>query len=378
MKKILITGGAGFIGSNLANKLFSQGYYVRVLDNLSEQVHGKNALKESHLFLSLYEGIDFIQGDVCSKEDFSKALEDINYVYHFAAETGTGQSMYEISAYAEVNITGTAILLDTIVNTKNSVEKIVLSSSRSIYGEGKYLCEDHAIVYPNSRERKNLENGNFDCVCPICSGPIIPVPTDEDSCLAPSSFYGATKLTQEILLKSVCVAKGIGLSILRFQNVYGPGQSLKNPYTGILSIFSTQILNGKKLNIYEDGNESRDFVYIDDVVNACILTLDYKLENPLVLNIGSGLQKSVLEVASKLLQEYISNSGLEISGDFRLGDIRHNFADILKAKNSIKYQPVIDFEVGIKMFCEWVKTQPISLDNSEYAKRALIERNFSK
>jgi len=234
------------------------------------------------------------------------------------------------------------------------------------------------MVYPRSRERKSLENGNFECICPICRGPVIPMPTDEDSNLTPSSFYGATKLTQEILLKTVCLSKGISLSILRFQNVYGPGQSLKNPYTGILSIFSTQILNGKNLNIYEDGKESRDFVYVDDVVNACILSLDYNLQNPLVLNIGSGMQKSVSEVASKLLYEYNSNISVEISGDFRLGDIRHNFADILNARNSIKYQPIIDFEVGFKIFCDWVKTQPVNLDNSEYAKSALVARNFSK
>ena len=269
-KNILITGGAGFIGSNLALKLVEKGYVVTVLDNLSEQIHGKN----SELLNTIIDQVHFIKGDVRNAEDWMKALKNQEVVVHLAAETGTGQSMYEVQKYTEVNINGTAIFLDYLVNEKHSIQKVVIASSRAIYGEGKYNCEEHGIIYPNERKENDLLKGEFEPKCPVCNTDLMVLLTDENSKIHPSSVYGITKQNQEQMVLNVCQSINIPAVAFRYQNVYGPGQSLKNPYTGILSIFSTQIKNGNDLNIFEDGLESRDFVFIDDVVNATILGIE--------------------------------------------------------------------------------------------------------
>lgn len=243
MKKVLITGGAGFIGSNLALKLINKGYEVIVLDSLSEQIHGKDANK-SYTYNLIQDKVKFIKGNVKDRSAWDKALtNDIDLVVHLAAETGTGQSMYEIEKYVNTNITGTAILLDKIVNEKLNVKKVIVASSRAIYGEGKFRCKEHGIVYPESRQDEDMKNGDFNVKCPICRQNVTMELTDEESKSHPSSVYGYTKKAQEEL--SILVGKSINLPVVgfRFQNVYGPGQSLKNPYTGILSIFSTQIKN---------------------------------------------------------------------------------------------------------------------------------------
>ena len=271
-KNILITGGAGFIGSNLALKLAEKGHVVTVLDNLSEQIHGKN----SELLNTIIDQVHFIKGDVRNAEDWMKALKNQEVVVHLAAETGTGQSMYEVQKYTEVNINGTAIFLDYLVNEKHSIQKVVIASSRAIYGEGKYNCEEHGIIYPNERKENDLLKGEFEPKCPVCNTDLMVLLTDENSKIHPSSVYGITKQNQEQMVLNVCQSINIPAVAFRYQNVYGPGQSLKNPYTGILSIFSTQIKNGNDLNIFEDGLESRDFVFIDDVVNATILGIEKK------------------------------------------------------------------------------------------------------
>ena len=265
-RKILITGGAGFIGSNLALELNNRGYSVTVIDNLSEQVHKKG--KESTLYLSIKGKVNFINGDVRKKGDWEKALRGQDIVVHLAAETGTGQSMYEISRYVEVNIQGTAHLLHFLSNNNHSIKKVIVASSRAVYGEGKYFCEEHFIVYPEIRKEVDLISGRFECTCPVCGREVKLQATDELSKLHPTSVYGITKHNQEQMVLTVCSALGIPAIAYRYQNVYGPGQSLCNPYTGILSIFSTQIKNNNQINIFEDGRESRDFVYIDDVVQC--------------------------------------------------------------------------------------------------------------
>ena len=376
--RVLITGGAGFIGSNIALKLKTKGYEVRILDNLSEQIHGKNPELNSDLYKSIKDKIEFYKGDVTLREDWLKALENIDVVVHLAAETGTGQSMYEIEKYVKTNIMGTAILFDILTNNKHTVKKVIVAESRAIYGEGKYICEKCGAVYPLERELSDLEKGKFEVKCPKCGRKLNLVGTDENSEIHPSSLYGLTKDFQGKM--SLLIGKNIGIPVVtyRYQNVYGPGQSLKNPYTGILSIFSTRIKNGNNINIFEDGKESRDFVYIDDVVDATILSIEREEANYNSFNIGTGINIDVLTVAETLKKLYNSNIKIEISGNFRLGDIRHNYADISKAKKLLGFEPKFDFEKGMKKFTEWVDTQEIEEDNYDKSIEEMKKKGLYK
>ena len=271
MRNILITGGAGFIGSRLCEKLFEKGYNVTIMDNLSPQIHGTG---ESSLFKRIKKKCVFIKGDVTNQEDWEKALEDQEIIVHLAAETGTGQSMYEISRYSNVNIMGTAHMLELLANKDYNIKKMIIASSRAIYGEGKYLCDNRGYIYPSKRDEKDMKNGVFNIKNSICNSQLQLVPTDELSNINPLSVYAITKHQQEQMVMLLGEALGIPSDALRYQNVYGPGQSLSNPYTGILSVFSTRLLNKNDLDIYEDGLQSRDFVYIDDVVDATILAIE--------------------------------------------------------------------------------------------------------
>ena len=376
MKNILITGGAGFIGSNLTIKLVKEGYNVTILDNLSQQIHGKN--QESQLFTSIKDISDFILGDVCNKSDWEKALKGQDAVIHLAAETGTGQSMYEITRYNEVNILGISHLLDTLANKNHSIKKMIIASSRSIYGEGKYYCKQDGHVYPVDRKEKDLLQGAFEPRCPICKSKLELKPTDELSKIHPSSIYGITKHQQEQMIMLMGKALNIPAVALRYQNVYGPGQSLSNPYTGILSVFSTILLNGNDIEIYEDGQETRDFVYIDDVVNATTMALEKDEANHKVFNVGYGLAISVNEVARKLHDLYKSSGNITISGKFRLGDIRHNYADLTKIKATLGFIPEIDFKTGVTRFAKWVKTQGIQEDKYEKSIEELKQKGLIK
>jgi len=364
MKHILITGGAGFIGSNLSLKLIEKGYQVTVLDNLSRQIHGENPDETSPLYKQIKDKVNFIKGSVTSTEDLIKALKNQDAVVHFAAETGTGQSMYEIGKYTNVNIGGTALLLDLLTNTPHTVKKLVVASSRSIYGEGKYLTEEGVAVYPEHRQDEDMLKGDFEVKYPGCSQSLKLVATDETSKIHPSSVYGITKQTQEQMVMTVCKAIGIAAVAFRYQNVYGPGQSLSNPYTGILSIFSTQIRNGNEINIFEDGKETRDFVFIDDVVSATILGLEKEAANNQVFNVGTGVPTDVMTVASTLLKKYEKEVPLRVTGNYRLGDIRHNYADLTKISSLLGFTPAISFDEGIGRFADWVKDQAIVEDKS--------------
>jgi dTDP-L-rhamnose 4-epimerase len=369
--KILITGGAGFIGSRLAKKLFDKGYHVIILDNLAPQIHGDNAAFPS----SLLEIADCVQGDILDQDVWKKIPENIGFVFHLAAETGTGQSMYEISRYVEVNIQGTARLLEFIQSRRNEIKKIILSSSRAVYGEGAYLCKTHGNVYPVNRDEQDLKNGFFELRCPICNAEVQMISTSEDSRLQPQSIYGVTKLSQEQLIQTSTKAIGIPYSILRFQNVYGPGQSLSNPYTGILSIFSTRIRNGKGILVFEDGKESRDFVFVDDVIEALTLCLENQGANNMIFNVGGGEATSVIGLAESLLIMYGVKVPLEISGRYRIGDIRHNLADISLIQK-IGYIPKYPLEKGLQLFVDWVLVQEIQKDQSDHALEELKSKNL--
>ncbi|WP_248464287.1 NAD-dependent epimerase/dehydratase family protein [Pectobacterium versatile] len=359
--KILITGGAGFIGSNLALKLINKKYEVVVLDNLSPQIHGDD-FSCSPLYLSIKDKVEFIHGSVLSKNDWLRALKGVDAVIHLAAETGTGQSMYEIEKYTDVNIKGSSIFLDILANTVHSVKKIVVASSRSIYGEGRYFSEGYGDVYPLERKDSDMANGDFEVKCPLSGQGVTLLPTHEDSKIHPSSIYGITKQVQEQMFLVMGKSLGIPTVAFRYQNVYGAGQSLSNPYTGILSIFSTRIKNGNVINIFEDGLESRDFVYVDDVVDATILGLEKNEADYKVFNVGYGEPIDVLEVANALKASYNANVDVVVSGNYRLGDIRHNYADLKKIRTELGFEPKISFRDGIAKFTAWVEKQDVKND----------------
>lgn len=378
MKNILITGGAGFIGSNIALKLVEKGMNVTVLDNLSPQIHGDHPEITSPLYKSILKKVTFRKGSVTSKEDWESVIKEQDAIIHLAAETGTGQSMYEIQKYIEVNSGGTALMLDILANTSHQVKKIVIASSRAIYGEGKYKCAEHGIVYPVERLDEDMTKGDFSCKCPECQKVVEILPTTEDSKIHPSSVYGITKQNQEQLVLTVCKSLRIAAVGYRYQNVYGPGQSLSNPYTGILSIFSTRIKNGNSINIFEDGNETRDFVYIEDVVSATILGLEKDEANNKVYNVGTGIATDVRTVAETLVKFYRKEVPIQISGNYRLGDIRHNFADISKIKSELGFEPQWSFEKGIEAFTNWVDQQEIPEDKYELSIEEMKNKGLYK
>jgi dTDP-L-rhamnose 4-epimerase len=377
MKNILITGGAGFIGSRLSLKLIEEGHVITVLDNLSVQIHGITP-RNSPLFKSIAGKVKFIEGDVRSKEDWQNALHGQDIVVHFAAETGTGQSMYQIEKYVDVNVKGTSILLDLLANGDYSIEKVLVASSRAIYGEGKYFCPVHADVYPEDRTDQTLSKAKFDPECPSCDANLTLLATDEKSKIHPSSIYGITKHNQEQMVLVSCKSIGVPAVALRYQNVYGPGQSLSNPYTGILSIFSTRILNDNPINIFEDGEESRDFVFIDDVVEATKLAMFSKQADTHVFNVGSGVATTVSEVAYALQKHYSSNVDISVSGNYRLGDIRHNKADISKVQKVLGFEPKVMFEEGIRLFSTWVLNQELQEDNYNKSIQQLKDKGLMK
>lgn len=375
MKKILITGGAGFIGSNLGLKLVEKGYRVKILDNMSPQIHGED-YKKSDLFKNIEGKVEFILGSVENREDWIKALEGIDVIVHLAAETG--QSMYEVNKYINVNIKGTSEMLDILTNEKHSVKKIVIASSRAIYGEGEYSCPIHGVVYPLEREEKYMAVGDFNVKCPICDVTVELKGTTESSKKHPSSVYGFTKQAQEEMCMIVGKSLNIPVVAYRYQNVYGPGQSLKNPYTGILSIFSTRIKNGNDINIFEDGQESRDFVYIDDVVDATILGIEKEEANYESFNVGTGVGTTVQSVAEILKEKYQSDIEIKISGNYRLGDIRHNYADLTKISKLLGYKPKFDFNKGISNFVKWVETQKVEVDNYDKSIEEMKKKGLYK
>lgn len=374
---VLITGGAGFIGSRLAQRLVADGHTVTVLDALISQVHGDDPVSTSPLLRSLDGVADVVRGSVTSTEDLRRALGGATAVVHLAAETGTGQSMYEIDRYVEANVGGTAKLLDLLANEEHTVRRLVVASSRSIYGEGSYRTADGRTVHPAHRLDADMAEGDFEVHLPG-EGALTAVPTDEDAKLHPSSVYGITKQMQESLIMTVAPTVGVEPVALRYQNVYGPGQSLKNPYTGILSIFSTLIRQGKEISIFEDGLESRDFVYIDDVVEATFLATTRAQAAGHVFNVGSGVATTVHDVVSALFAAYGTEVPTRVSGNYRLGDIRHNVADTTRLREVLGFAPRTDFADGVRAFAAWVLTEPVEGDSYQRSLDEMAARNLLK
>lgn len=374
-KKILVTGGAGFIGSHLIPKLVASGYEVRILDNLSSQIHG--VIPEGLDWIR-GDGIEFLRGDVTCREAWETALKGVDTVVHLAAETGTGQSMYQVARYNEVNIQGTALLFDVLGKLgSHKVQRVVLSSSRSIYGEGAYLHPSRmSRIYPVARSAEQLQKARWDPVCPETGESLALVATHETDLASPASIYAATKYAQEDLVRIACQAMGIGYATLRFQNVYGERQSLNNPYTGILSIFSTKIRRNGVLPLFEDGEESRDFVHVDDVANALMASILCESAPNTVINVGSGIATSVRKVAEELSRAFGKEPNIIVTGQFRIGDIRHNYADIGRLKSILGIEPKISLKEGLQRFVNWVNTQPLPQDNLEKANKELRARKL--
>jgi dTDP-L-rhamnose 4-epimerase len=368
-ERILVTGGAGFIGSNLVRVLLKDGFDVVVLDALITQVHPEGKWEAP-------PEVTFFHGDVRDKEIVSRSLEGVHYIIHLAAETGVGQSSYEIARYVGVNEFGTGVLLEEASKQTDSLRAVILASSRAVYGEGRYLCERCGPVYPSLREAEDLKQGRWDPHCPQCNGRVEPTGSVEDQPLRPASVYGITKHNQEQLTEQFSESFGIPSVALRFQNVYGPGQSLSNPYTGILSIFSTRIMSGNPVLIYEDGFEKRDFVYIDDIVDSICLPLRNRTSGFQVYNVGSGKGTSVSEVAKTLVEEIERNVPVEIVGKYRIGDIRHAWADIRRIREEFGFAPKVSLREGLRSFVSWVKQQPTREDHYKTMEKEMMEKGL--
>lgn len=370
---ILITGGAGFIGTHLSRHLLALGHQITVLDNFLPQVHAGNRSAAADVAAH----IRLVVGDVADPAALKDALDGAQCVVHLAAETGTGQSMYEVARYERTNLAGTALLYDLLAKTPgHRVDRIVVASSRSIYGEGAYRCVRDGIVYPLSRPSADKADGHFDPLCPMCGGSCETAPTPESAPFQPSSFYGLTKQVQEQTVLMFGQVLGIPSFALRYQNVYGPGQSLQNPYTGILAIFSNLARTGRPINVFEDGAESRDFVFIDDVVRATTASVVADLRGCHTVNVGSGERTNVLEVAQGVNSFYGGHSAVETTGAFREGDIRHGMADLKHAHALLGYDPQWKFRDGLKRFLDWAAESDPSVAGYEESLAEMRKRGL--
>jgi dTDP-L-rhamnose 4-epimerase len=348
---VLVTGGAGFIGSHLTEALIERGHRVRVLDLLVSQVHGNGTAQY------LNPDAEFIHGDVCDPQVVKLALEGVDAVFHQAAEVGVGQSMYEIDRYVRANDLGTGILLQNLIAFKDRIRKLVVASSMSIYGEGAYSCAGCGAVYPQLRPLDQLLDRRWEMECPGCGAQLIPAPTREDKPLFPTSVYAITKQDQEQFCLVVGRAYGIPTVALRYFNVYGPRQALSNPYTGVCAIFSARLLNDQRPLIFEDGKQTRDFVHVSDIVQANLRALETDGADYQAVNIGTGVPTSVRQIARLLAEGLGKNLEPEIIAKYREGDIRHCVSDISRARRQLGYTPGVALEQGIPELLKWVREQ---------------------
>jgi dTDP-L-rhamnose 4-epimerase len=371
-RHILITGGAGFIGSHLADELLRRGHRVRAFDNLSPQVHGDSGRRPEYL----HREVELRIGDVRDSDAVARALEGIDAVYHFAATVGVGQSMYELTRYTAVNGLGTAVLLEQIIKRQRPLARLVVASSMSVYGEGLYRLPDGRFTSVAERPLAQLKARQWELRGPQ-GEPLTPVPTPEDKPPVLSSVYALNKYDQERLCLMVGQAYGIPTVALRFFNVYGTRQALSNPYTGVLAIFAARYLNGNPPVVFEDGFQKRDFVSVKDVARACALALDSHEAAGMVINVGSGRPVTILEVAARLAA-VLGREGVlpEVTGKYRVGDIRHCFGDITRARQLLGYEPRVELGVGLVELADWLSGQ-VALDKVSQARQELSERGLT-
>jgi dTDP-L-rhamnose 4-epimerase len=349
--KVLVTGGCGFVGSHLVDRLVADGHKVRVYDLLEPQVHGGK--KPAYL----NKEAEYIYADIRNREKLKQALKGMEFIFHEASQVGVGQSMYEIEKYVAHNSYGTAVLLDLLVNTKNKVQKIVVASSMSIYGEGAYRCASCGVVYPQLRKEEQLKKKKWEMQCPECAKVASHMPTSEEKPLLPTSIYATTKRCQEEMCLEVGTAYKIPAVALRYFNIYGARQSLNNPYTGVCAIFLSRIKNNRPPSIFEDGRQSRDFIHVSDIVEANLLALKDKKADYKFFNVGTGVPHSILEIAQKLTRLCGKKFAPEVLNRFRAGDIRHCYADISKIKSELGFTPKVSFSEGMSRLIEWSESQ---------------------
>jgi dTDP-L-rhamnose 4-epimerase len=388
-KRVLITGGAGFVGSHLADELLAHGYAVRAMDALAPQVHGQsNGAPNGHSNGAagaaparrpeyLHPDVELVAGDIRDGAAVRRALEGVDAVYHLAALVGVGQSMYEIERYTDVNNRGTAVLLEAIVERQKTrpIERLVVASSMSLYGEGAYVGPNGAPAIAAERTRAQLEARDWEVR--DASGQVLaPAPTPEEKPPALASVYALSKYDQERLCLITARAYGFSATALRFFNIYGTRQALSNPYTGVLAIFASRFLNGRAPLVNEDGLQQRDFVAVEDVARACRLALEVAGADGEVFNVGSGQPQSVLAIANSLAQVLGASIEPEVTGKYRVGDIRHCFADISKARRILGFEPQVDFQDGLAKLAAWLEGQSAQ-DNVEAAKAELEKRGLS-
>jgi dTDP-L-rhamnose 4-epimerase len=350
-KRVLITGGAGFVGSHTADALVKQGHDVRIFDSLSEQVHSGG-------FPSyLSRDVEFIRGDMRDVAHLRRVVRDTDVIFHFAAAVGVGQSMYQISDYIGANTLGTANLLQAILDTKVSLEKLVVASSMSIYGEGEYMCQECGEIAPGMRSTGQLQAKQWEALCPKCDRALTPIPTRETKPLYCGSIYALSKKDQEELVLLFGRTYQVPVVALRYFNIFGTRQSLSNPYTGVVAIFASRLMNQNAPLVFEDGAQIRDFVNVHDIVQANLLAMQKPEANGMALNIGSGQPISIQQIATELAQTLGVNVPFEITGKYRAGDIRHCFADISAASRVLGYKPKVRFADGLKELVQWLGTQ---------------------
>jgi len=370
--KVLLIGGAGFIGARTALRLLDQGHEVAILDSLDPQIHGDDPLQSQTLAI-LQGRAPVEKGDTRDSAALDRALAGAEAVYYFPACTGTGQSMYRVEQYCDVNVRGVGVFAEALSRYRDHIGKVIVSSTRAVYGEGAALCPEHGRVFPFARRVEDLEAGRFGTVCPICHQPVEPSASHETDPVAPASIYGITKLAQEQIVANTAQSLGIPAIIFRYQNVYGPGQSLKNPYTGILSIFTQLLLAGREINLFEDAQPTRDFVHVDDVVAYNVRALTAPVSRVAALNVGSGHRASLVD----LVQALGGALGIEpryfVSGQFRLGDIRHAAADLAALRRVLGSHEFVSLDAGMRTFTDWVRAQELSQEANAGFDRSLSE-----
>lgn len=369
---ILVTGGAGYIGSHLVDALVARDYRVTVLDNLEPQVHRSGTWPSYANPKATY-----VKGDVRDRAVFEPLVLASQAVVHFGAAVGVGQSMYQVDRYVDVNTRGTALLLDILVNTKHKVEKVLVASSIGVYGEGAYACATHGAVAPTIRPEQQLAARDWEQHCPHCGKHVTSIPTPEDKALYRDNIYSMTKYHQEEMVLLIGKTYGIPSVAPRFFNVYGPRQSLSNPYAGVAAIWLSRLINGKQPIVFEDGGQLRDFVSIHDVVDCLVLMLEKPGADYLPVNVGSGETITILDIAKMLARLLGSPIEPQVTQTGRKFDIRHNTADITRARQTLGFAPKVSLETGFSELIEWAKTTPdVAVDFFDKAMRELQEKGL--
>lgn len=371
MTEVLVTGGAGFVGSHIVDEYIDEGYDVTVVDNLTDQVHDE---KPEYL----NEEAEYVWGDIRDRELMSDLLADADILNHQASAVGVGQSMYEIEKYVDTNTLGTARILDIIANDEIELERIVVASSMSIYGEGQYSCpECNEIRNPGLRQEEQMAAEDWEHRCTKCGSVLEPAPTSEEKPLDSTSVYAITKKDQEQLCRSVGRAYDIPTIALRYFNIYGSRQAMDNPYTGVCAIFSSRITNGNPPLVFEDGKQTRDFVHVSDIARANILATQAEDVEDAAVNIGTGNPQTIKDIAKTLIQMYGRSDELsaEITNEFRQGDIRHCYADISRAEKLLGYEPKVEFEEGMRELVNWGQDQEVD-DHFDEAHEELEEKGL--